>query len=64
MEVPQEATPTEEPAEVVLENILKLVKNGASKEVLEINSMMVDLEDDVEVTPPLENPLTLEEVET
>ena len=63
MEVPQEATPTEETVEVVLENISKLVKNGASKEVLEINSMMVDLGEDVEVTPPLENPLTLAEVE-
>ena len=63
MEVPQEATPTEESAKVVLENIPQLGKVEASKEFLETNSIMVDLGEDVEVTPPLENPLTLAEVE-
>ena len=63
MEVPQEATPTEESSYMVLENMPQFVKVEASKEFLETNSMMVDLGEDVEVTPPLENPLTLAEVE-
>ena len=63
MEVTQEATPTEESSYMVLENMPQFVKVEASKEFLETNSMMVDLGEDVEVTPPLENPFTLAELE-
>ena len=42
----------------------QLGKVEASKEFLEIKSRMVDLGDQFEVTPPLDNPLTLAEVES